>query len=126
MMAVEIESAPVKDRAYWLEWNLQNWARWMAGSEVPEGLPDRACGELQNYTTMYGDSELEYDKLDGRLAESTNAAIEGLASVAEQCAIYNAYGVASVFRLRHGPETLVMARLHVAASLERRGIYLGD
>ena len=117
--------AVVKDRAYWVDFLLSGWALWMRESEAPEGLPREASGGLHGFTHQ-GDSEHAYAKLDAVLAEAVNAAIEGLPSPAEQCAIYRAYGVAAVYKMRDYASALAMAKLHVAESLERRGVWLGD
>ncbi len=52
-----------KDSLFHVERCLDNWSRWMRGTEAPDGLPQEACvGE--NYTTYDAHSEQAYDKLD--------------------------------------------------------------
>jgi hypothetical protein len=117
-----------KDRAYWLETMLLNWARWMSAPELPEGMPDKACGGAQNYSTYDANSESAHDKLDVTLAEATNAAIDALETL-QQMAIYRAYGVIAVFRYQSElayAKALELAKIAIADNLERRGIWLGS
>ncbi len=114
-----------KDAIYWLEWQLQNWAKWMRGDESPEGLPAEACGGMLTGYTHMGDSDAAYDKMDVTLAEATNAAIEGLEAV-QQVAVYAAYGVAKVWRFGRQTDVLLHAKANIMDSLRRRGIWLGD
>lgn len=124
-----IMTNPIKDSAWWLEHHFENWARWMRGDELPDSLPKRAAGRLENFTTMYGDSEEAYDRMDKTLAEATNAAIEGLPSPAEQNALYAHYGVSGmVFKFNREPFEVVLltAKRNVAGSLRRRGVWMGE
>lgn len=113
-----------KDANYWLQWNLENWARWMRSDEKPEGLPDRGCGGIVGYVSGGYDHGESYDTMDVGLAEATNAAIEGLVP-AEQCAIYVAYRVMSVYRMRDYESALERAKAGVLKSLQMRGVWLG-
>ncbi len=111
-----------KDSLFHVERCLDNWSRWMRGTEAPDGLPQEACvGE--NYTTYDAHSEQAYDKLDIWLAETTNAAIEGL-EASEQASIYARYLGLSVAFWRGG-NYLDSAKEHLADSLRRRGVWLG-
>lgn len=120
---VEKQPESVKDEAYWLEAALENWARSMRSDERPEGLPKQGSGGVTGYTHQ-GDSESAYIKLDIWLAERTNAAIEGL-EPAEQCAIYVAYKVMAVYRMRDFAGALERGKAKVLKSLKARGVWMG-
>lgn len=114
----------VKD---WLTWQFENWARWMRGDALPEGLPVKASGGMHPYLIEAGDSEVSYEKLDLWSAEATNAAIEGLESLAERAAIQHRY-LHAVYRFPRGnyPMVLLDARAKVRESLVKRGVWLGE
>lgn len=118
--------AVVKDAAYWTEWHLQNWCNWMHGRDLPDGMPDEACGGIENYTSYDHNNERAYEKLDAWAAELTHLVIHGLVE-SEQAAIYHAY-VNAVYRFMRGNyhELLLSARANVQAGLRRRGIWLGE
>lgn len=121
-----MNAVAIKDAHYWLEWNLENWARWMSGGARPQGLPRSASGGLSNYTTLDVNNERAYGKLDAWAASATNAAIDDLKPI-EQCAISNAY-LCSVWRFRNvnQADVLASAKRNVVIGLRRRGIWLGE
>lgn len=116
-------NAIIKDRDYWLEWQLQNWASWMRSDQRPEGLPEKACGGVTGYTIL-GDSETAYEALDAHLAEVTNAAIGDLPSL-QQKAVYRAYGVMAQLEQVLYAQNLILAKLAILAGLQLRGVWMG-
>lgn len=126
MMTIEksekIAPPPIRDRAWHVEWQLENWARMMGGGGRPDALPDKAHAG-QNFTSY--DSESAYDALDLRLALTVNAVISGL-SPAEQSALHHQY-LAAVYRFNRGQfgAALMMAKLKLASGLVAKGVWLG-
>lgn len=120
------EPVIIKDAAWWTEWHLCNWRDWMHRGELPEGLPDEACGGIDNYTSYDDNNERAYEKLDAWAAEITHLVVQGLDD-AQKAAIYHAY-VNAVYRFMRGnyDSLLASARLNVQAGLRRRGIWLGE
>ena len=116
---------PIKDAAYWTESALLTWARFMRGSDLPDGLPSEV-GILENFSGYDANSEHAYDKLDGWIADTTHAAICELIPI-ENAAIYNVY-LQAIYRFPRGnySEVLDRARANVQAGLRRRGVWLGD
>lgn len=122
--AITQSRRPLRDESYWLEWQLENWARWMRSDEKPAGLPEKASGRCIGFLIL-GDSEAACEQMDIGLAEATNAAIEGLEAL-QQAAIYATYGVASVWTWKRCNRILAIAKAIVAASLKRRGVWMGE
>lgn len=116
----------IKNRAWWIEFYLENWVRWMESGGKPDAVPDHASGGAENYSSMDWDAcQTAYEQMDLRNAIATNATIEDL-DPAERAAIYSQYLVA-VFRFnRHNFQSvLTTAKLKVGRGLDRRGIFLG-
>jgi hypothetical protein len=115
-----------KDERWYVEWNLENWARWMGNGGTPRGLPDRASGgALSNYTTLDANNERAYEQLDADLAKRTNAVVDDLVPV-EKNAIYKAYGLIALVQIIHFDAVLATAKLKVTAGLRRKGVWLGS
>lgn len=115
----------IKDRAWWIEFYLENWARWMDSGGKPDELPDHASGGAENYTSMDWETcDKSYEQMDLRNAVMTNAVIEDLGPI-ERAAIYCQY-LAAVFKFnRHDFNAVLrLAKLRIGRGLERRGIYL--
>lgn len=120
------EPSVVKDEAWWTDWHLNNWARWMTKIELPKGVPDCASGGVENYTTHDAHNEKAYDALDAWLAETTHVVIQGLVET-EKAAIYCRY-VEAIYRFPRGnfEELLARAVENVRAGLKRRQVWLGE
>lgn len=123
---ISVVAPPVpRDRTWHVELQLENWARWMGSGRAVDKLPTRASGRLENYTTMYGDSDAAHEALDIRLAVTTNAVIAGL-EPAEQCALHHKY-LSAVYRFNRGQYSamLMLAKLKLAKGLIAKGVWLG-
>lgn len=112
------------DAPWWLEWHLENWARWMRGGGEPEALPHEASG-LQNYSSFDAEPWGAWEALDERLAQQVNAAVNDLAP-AEQAAICHAY-LHAVYRFpRDNYEAvLASAKARIMARLIAKGVWMG-
>lgn len=108
---------------FWVEWNLQNWARFQREGGLPDGAPTEASGGLQCYTSMDFDGMCE--RMDAELASITAVVVEQLAP-AERCAIHAGY-LEAVWRFRE-PFSVILDRskLNVQQGLRKRGVWLGE
>jgi hypothetical protein len=117
----------VKDRAWWTEWQLENWRRYMESGGLPDELPDHASGGAENATSMDWEScESAYQEMDAALARTTNAVIDDLEPM-HQAAICNAY-LAMVWRFQRTDfqAILKVAKLRLADGLVRKGVWMGE
>lgn len=122
-----IQVLPVHSR---VDQALKAWANYMRSKEGPDGLPEQACGGIENYSTLDRDSDGAYERLDIWTAEHTQEVIEdiGKRSPAQKAALYRAYDISAVFRFPRDnyKELLVEAKIAVAIGLRRRGVWLGE
>lgn len=118
----KIAPPPVRDQSWHLEWQLENWARWMSGGGKPDELPDHSAGIGGSHSTSIDDM---HDECDLRLALTCNAVISGL-TTAEQCALHHQY-LSAVYRFNRGQfgAVLMMAKLKLAKGLIQKGVWIG-
>lgn len=111
-----------KTPEWYLDCNLDNWARYMQGMCKPDALPDHACGIGVSSATSFDDL---MDACNLRLAKITEAVICDLPTI-EQCAIHHQY-LAAVWRFQRAelPKLLTDAKAKIARGLLRRGVWLG-
>ena len=104
---------------------LEDWARLMRTDEPVKGFP-RAVPGLSNGGTSKTFEDM-CDECDFRIAKTTKAIVEDLAA-SEQCALHNAYGLASVWRFNREPYSVVLerAKQNVGIGLRKRGVWLGE
>lgn len=124
-----IDHAPqeiTRDAASMVEYHLRNWVTWMHGGERPDGLPKRASGGLENYTSFDSEGWTAWEKLDKWTAEATNAAIESL-KMNEQCAIHHAY-LHAVYRFNRCKyqDVLDSAKENLKIALRKKNVWLGE
>jgi len=114
-----------KDSAYYVDWNLTNWAKWLSYGGLPEGLPDKASGGLENYTSLDRDSDGEYEKLDERLAEITDVVVSEL-DEPYKAVIKHAYGIVRHVAVWRYDAVLAQGKLMVQIGLSKRNVWLGE
>jgi hypothetical protein len=117
---------PIRDRAWHIEFQLENWARWMDSGRSVNRLPTKASGGAENASSLDWDNCVAaYDALDVRLAVTCNAVIASLAP-AEQCALQHRY-LDAVYRFPRGnfEVMLLAAKRELAAGLIRKGVWIG-
>lgn len=116
----------VRDASWHLEFQMENWQRYMSGLCKPDALPDHASGGAKGYTTYDADSENAWDGCCIAMALKTDAVICDLPTI-EQCAIHHQY-LSAVWRFQRAelPKLLLSAKEKIARGLLRKGIWLGD
>lgn len=117
-----------KDTLYWVEWNLENWARHMKGIDLPDGMPVRASGGIEVYTSLDLDSVSAVEKMEAGLAETTGVVVASLPS-AERSAIQHRYMDSQYefwrFSLTYG-DALASGMDLVEKGLTAKGVWLGQ
>lgn len=113
-----------RDPDYWIDWHLQNWARWMNLGGKPTGFPNRGSGGAANYSVYTGDMDSAYSYSDGVIARATEAVISDLPED-EKLAINRKY-LDETYR---GDErfniALERAKVAVERGLKRKGMWMG-
>lgn len=119
---ITLATVPAQDGCS-LDAHLQNWAFHMRAKELPEGLPESACGGIIGYKTVDWDSDGVYSRLDAELSDHCDAAVQNL-EPAQRCAVYHEYGLTAVFQFPrlNRDMLLVRARHEIRATLLRRGV----
>lgn len=119
-------ASEIRGLDYWVDLHLQNWVRWMHGESKPAGLPKKASGGMQNYTSFDSEGWQAWEKLDEWTAEATNAAVESLPP-SQQAAISHKY-LNSVYRFpRDNYEAMLTeAMRNLVPALRRRNVWLGE
>lgn len=121
-----IVAPPIRDRAWHVEYQLENWARWMGSGRSVDKLPTRASGGAENASSLDWDNCVSsYEAMDIRLAATCNAVINSLDPV-EGAALITEY-LHAVFRFnRHNfDEVLARAKVSLARGLIGKGVWLG-
>jgi hypothetical protein len=114
-----------KDPDYWIDWHLNNWARWMHLGGKPAGFPSKGSGGAQGYTVYSGDMDSSYSHSDGVVACATEAVISDLPPD-EKWAIYRQY-LDTDYR-GDGPfmRSLEQGKRNVERGLKRKGMWMGS
>jgi hypothetical protein len=113
-----------KNASYWVDWNLENWARFQREGGLPKGAPDHASGGAKGFLNMDFDGMCE--RMDGDLASITGVVVAQLQPI-ERCALHHVYLEAVYQFRREGLDTVLQrAKRNVEVGLRKRGVWLGE
>lgn len=121
----KIAPPPIRDRAWHVEYQLENWARWMGSGRMVDKLPTRASGGAENASSLDWDNCVSsYEAMDIRLASICNAVINDLRPP-ERSAILYERGIVSVVGFYDYELTLASAKRNLTRGLIGKGVWLG-